>query len=70
MILKSEIAPTGFNLSGMVLGQSRGNTIRIRLRSYNVNVVKNLIAFFCLKNLHQHGAVEVACFHLVSCCAV
>ena len=70
MVLKLEIAPTGFSLPGMVLGQSRGRTLRISPRSYSVNTVKNLIVCFCLKNLHQHEAVKVACFRLVPCCAV
>lgn len=69
-ILKSALESCRTNLSGTVLGQCRGNIVKIGAQEVTVNTFKNLIVFFCLKNLYHHGAVKVVCLNLVPCSAV
>lgn len=67
-ILKSALECCKANLSGTVLGQSRGNAVKIKAQEVIVNTFKNLIVFLFEKCLSLWS--YKSCLNLVPCCAV
>lgn len=66
-IFTSALESCRADLSDRVLGQSRGNIVKIRAQEVIVNAFKNLTVFFCLENLYQHG--PIVSLNLVPCYA-